>query len=486
MKVGLTWPEVYQQRRELQQRRQLFHPALQATVQPMLSSEHMLSPEQRPASERGLAAEPGLPPDHVLRAELNDEVHARPSDPLRAPLSVSYLALLSDASSRALEWANVRALAAGYGVELPEASVNHCSVALGGFTLRWERHTEFTRYTFFAPGATSEEPFAVTALNGVPRGFLAQIPGEILVAAHGALLTAEAAAPDYEAMATRWFEGNVLMGSRVGDAAAMALTDFRVRPDVFSRFLVLDSHLTGRQAGRTVQRVLEIDTYRMLALLALPVARELGPFIMSCERELSLVTTVLERCNDEDEASLLDRLTRLEAQIESREAENAYRFAAAAAYYDLVRRRISELREQRIPGLQTFGEFIERRLAPAMSTCRAAASRQESLSQRVARANQLLATRVDLTRERQNQALLESMNRRAKAQLKLQQTVEGLSVAAVTYYVVGLVGYLAKGIKSAGVELNPEILMAVSIPIVAALAGFGINRIKQAITRKAR
>jgi uncharacterized membrane-anchored protein len=151
-----------------------------------------------------------------------------------------------------------------------------------------------------------------------------------------------------------------------------------------------------------------------------------------------------------------------------------------------VRRRISELREQRIPGLQTFGEFIERRLAPAMSTCRAAASRQESLSQRVARANQLLATRVDLTRERQNQALLESMNRRAKAQLKLQQTVEGLSVAAVTYYVVGLVGYLAKGIKSAGVELNPEILMAVSIPIVAALAGFGINRIKQAITRKAR
>jgi uncharacterized membrane-anchored protein len=104
----------------------------------------------------------------------------------------------------------------------------------------------------------------------------------------------------------------------------------------------------------------------------------------------------------------------------------------------------------------------------------------------VARANQLLATRVDLTRERQNQALLESMNRRAKAQLKLQQTVEGLSVAAVTYYIVGLIGYAAKGVKSTGIELNPELIMAVSIPLVAALAGFGINRIKQTIKRKAR
>jgi uncharacterized membrane-anchored protein len=430
----------------------------------------------------------GLPRDHALRAELNDEVHARPSDPLRAPLSISYLALLSPPSARDAEWKNVRGLAARFGVELPEVPLNHHSAALGPFTLRWERHTEFTRYTFSATPAPSAaaDPFASTAIDLVPREFLAQIPGEVIVASHGALLTEDVLTLDPEDMATRWFEGNVLIGSRIGDGAATALTDFRVRADGFSRFVIVDRHLTGRQAGRSVQRVLEIDTYRMMALLALPVARELGPFITSCERELSLVTTVLERANDEDEASLLDRLTRLEAQIESREAENDYRFAAAAAYYDLVRRRIGELRELRIVGLQTFGEFIERRLAPAMSTCHAAAARQESLSQRVARANQLLATRVDLTRERQNQALLESMNRRAKAQLKLQQTVEGLSVAAVTYYIVGLIGYAAKGVKSTGIELNPELIMAVSIPLVAALAGFGINRIKQTIKRKAR
>jgi len=436
---------------------------------------------------------PTLPPDHALRAELNDEVHARPSDALHAPLRISYLALFSDPARRGEEWQHVRALGARYGVETPVQPGNHQVLEFGDFSLRWERHAEFTRYMFVAPGSDGEaDPFAQPALAAIPSDWLAQIPGEIMVASHGALLRATQIAVaaetpvDYEAIAARWFAGNVLLGSQVGDEAATALTDFRVRADGFSRFLVLDHHLTPRQAGRVVQRVLEIDTYRMMALLALPVARELAPFLGECERELSQVTTVLESADDEDEAILLDRLTRLEAQIESRESLNDYRFSAAAAYYELVQRRIDELREKRIPGLQTFGEFTERRLAPAMNTCRATSARQEHLSERVARANQLLATRVDITRERQNQALLESMNRRAKAQLKLQQTVEGLSVAAVTYYIVGLVGYATKGFHAVGYAVNPELCMALSIPVVAGLAGFGINRLKQTITRKAK
>jgi uncharacterized membrane-anchored protein len=437
-------------------------------------------------------SESTLPPDHALRAELNDEVHARPSDALRAPLRISYLALFSDPAQRSTEWLHVRALAARFGIDTPVQAGNLQVLDFGAFSLRWERHAEFTRYMFVSSGFEGTDPFAEPALAAVPSDWLAQIPGEVMVASHGALLNAAqfagaAETPvDYEAVATRWFAGNVLLGSQVGDEAATVLTDFRVRADGFSRFLVLDHRLSPRQAGRVVQRVLEIDTYRMMALLALPVARELAPFLGDCERELSQVTTVLESADDEDEALLLDRLTRLEAQIESRESLNDYRFAAAAAYYELVQRRIAELREVRIPGLQTFGEFTERRLAPAMNTCRATSARQEHLSERVARANQLLATRVDITRERQNQALLESMNRRAKAQLKLQQTVEGLSVAAVTYYIVGLVGYGTKGLKAVGVGVNPELAMALSIPLVAGLAGFGINRIKQTITRKAK
>jgi uncharacterized membrane-anchored protein len=425
-----------------------------------------------------------LPPNHALRAELNDEVHARPSDALDTPSRISYLALLSEGASRDADLTHAASLIQRLGGRVPERAANHFSVQIGGRTIRWERHTEFVRYTFIAPSAATD-PFATTALSELPGDWVSSIPGKVMVASHGALLRMETSEPDYEDIAERWFDGNVLVGSKVGDDAGIALTDFRVRADGFSRFVIFDAALTRRQAGRTLQRLLEIDTYRMMALLALPVARELAPFLTRCEQELSQVATTLEHVSDDDEASLLDRLTRLEAQIEGREADNHYRFSAATAYYELVQRRIEDLREIRIHGLQTFGEFTERRLAPAMNTCRAVAARQESLSQRVARANQLLSTRVDITRERQNQALLESMNRRAKAQLKLQQTVEGLSVAAVTYYIVGLVGYIAKGAKAAGAHLDTEIIMAISIPVVIALSAIGIRRIRNAITRKA-
>jgi uncharacterized membrane-anchored protein len=423
-----------------------------------------------------------LPPDHPLRAELNDEVHARPSDSLRAPLRVSYLALLTPPTARANEWLHLGALLKHFGLPPPGDPANHYSVDLGTFSLRFERHSEFTRYTFTVPGAF-EDPFALPALAAVPPEWVAALKGEILVASHGAIVPA-APHPPPEALAARYFDGNVLVGSRVGDDAAVALTDFRVRADGFSRFLILDQMLTPRQAGRLVQRILEIDTYRMMALLALPVARELAPLLAKYEQELSQVTTVLESADEDDEATLLDRLTRLEAHIESREAENHYRFSAADAYYELVQRRIAELREVRIKGLQTFSDFTERRLAPAMNTCRAVSSRQESLSAHVARANELLATRVDITRERQNQALLESMNRRAKAQFKLQQTVEGLSIAAITYYVVGLIGYIAKGLRALGFGVDYEIVQAISIPVVIVVTAFGIHHVRQAVTRK--
>jgi uncharacterized membrane-anchored protein len=426
-----------------------------------------------------------LPTNHPLRSELNDEVHARPSDSLRAPLRISYLALLSPPTARQDEWQHVIELVGRYGKQPPEDASGHFSIDLGPFSLRWERHTEFTRYTVTVEGAF-DDPFAVTALDAVPGDWVSAIKGEVMVASHGAMLEAANTAPGYEEIAARYFDGNVLVGSRVGDGAATALTDFRVRADGFSRFLIMDRHQTPRQAGRLVQRILEIDTYRMMALLALPVARQLTPLLASYERELSQVTTVLESANEADEASLLDRLTRLEAHIESGEAESHYRFSAATAYYELVKRRIAEFREIRIPALQTFGDFTERRLAPAMNTCRAVSARQESLSQRVARANQLLATRVDITRERQNQALLESMNRRAKAQFKLQQTVEGLSIAAITYYVVGLIGYVAKGIKAVGVNVDYEIVQAVSIPVVFILIAFGIHHVREAVVRNVK
>lgn len=423
-----------------------------------------------------------VPADHPQRRELNDEVHARPPEALTAPLRISYLALHSELANRDREWQHIGALLERFGRSLPAAAGSHLSVDLGPFRVKWERHTEFTRYKFIVPGELAD-PFEPAAIDLVPPEWLSAIPGQLLAACHVGLLRDPGEPLDHEALGARYFAGNPLVGARVAGGAAIALTDLRIHGDRFSRLLVLDRGMAPRQAGRMIQRLLEIDTYRMLALLAFPVARELAPVLQRWDQELVAITDALTRGEESEEPILLDRLTRLEAEIDRMAAKNDYRFSAAQAYNALVERRIRELREDRIQGLQTFSEFTERRLAPAMSTCRSVAARQEQLSQRVARTTELLATRVGITRERQNRAVLESMNRRAMLQLRLQETVEGLSVAAVTYYVVGLVAYLTKGLLAAGLSVRADLVTGLSIPLVALAVALGVRRLRKRIAR---
>ena len=431
-----------------------------------------------------------LPPDHPQRTLLSDEVHARPPEALAAPLRISYLALVSDPSLRDREWRHLSALLLERGLDVPPPGANHVAVDLGGCRLKWERHTEFSRYMVVLPGLGSDpdDPFAEPALASLPEEWLSGIPGQVIAATHAALVEAGERGADREHVAARLFAGHALIGSSVAGGAATALTDFRIHPDGFGRLLVETRSLAPRQAGRIVQRLLEIDTYKTMALLALPVARELAPALGAAERELAEITTALaHRPNGAgeatDEGALLDRLTRLEAELESRGAATHFRFGAAAAYYGLVRQRIDELREDRIEGLQTFREFVERRLAPAMGTTRSAAERQEGLAARLARATQLLSTRVEVNQARQNQALLHSMDSRARLQLRLQETVEGLSIAAVTYYIVGLVGYAVKGLAPLGLGVAPDIAMAASIPLVLLLTALGIRRIRRSVAQ---
>ena len=425
-----------------------------------------------------------LPASHPLRLELNDEVHARPPEALTPPCRISHIALIPpEGAPRDQALAVVQDLARRYGAPAPESGAAHYSADLGPFRLKWERHTEFSRFMVIVPGVAAD-PFATTAINVLPPDWVEALPGRVIAAQNVALVPDDGAPLDLAALSSRYFAGNHLLGAEVSGGRATAITDFRVQSDGFSRFLLLDRGTGERQAGRIVQRLLEIDTYRVMALLAFPLARELSPVLAAHERELAAVADALVSCGENDEPVLLDRLTRLAAETESGEARNRYRFSAAAAYYEIVQRRIEDLREGRIEGMQTVREFTERRLAPAMNTCLAMAQRQEMLSQRVARATQLLSTRVDLTRERQNQALLASMDRRARQQLRLQQTVEGLSVAAITYYVVGLIAYAAKALSDARFPVRDDVVTGVAVPLVAAAVYYATRRVRRRMERE--
>lgn len=421
-----------------------------------------------------------IPENHPQRFQLANEVHARPHAPLQAPERASYLAVLLDPGQRAAEQAHLAKLCERYGAHPPPGDAIHFAADLGPFRLRWERHTEFSSHTFFVRGAAAA-PFAETAAAAVPKDWLAAIPGHTIVAAHADLLDRTQPVPDLAGVAAH-FGGNYVIGSGIGDGAASAFTDFRVHADGFGRFLVFDRDLSGYQAGRSLQRLFEIETYRVMALLALPIAREVAPRLADMERELALLAAALARGGGSDEA-LLEALTRLAADVESAIGESRFRFSATRAYHDLVGGRIAELRERRLPGTQTLAEFMARRLAPAMATCESVAHRLVELSERVTQAGNLLSTRVDVARERQNQSLLSSMERRARLQLRLQETVEGLSIAAITYYVVGLVAYAAKGLQAGGARLDVDLTVAWSIPVVALLTALGTRWVRRRIAK---
>jgi uncharacterized membrane-anchored protein len=425
-----------------------------------------------------------LPATHPLREELHDEVHARPPLPLDPPCRVTCIAMLCNGDDRAREWQSLRVLGERCAVEVAAQPAGYLAADFGAFRLRWERHTEFSRYVFVVDGAEGA-PFSRPAIDAVPEDWVRSLPGRLIFAGHAEIVTATGCdALDLQRLSASAFGERPLVGSTIADELAVALTDFRIDEGGYSRLLLVDRGLTSAQAGRAAQALLEVDLYRMLALLAFPVARELSPLLSRDERELSGIANELVRADAASEPVLLDRLTSLQAEIERYEADHHYRFGAAEAYHEIVQRRLAQLREQRLGSLQTWQEFMERRLAPAMNTCSAASARLESLSQRVTRATQLLSTRIGITRELQNQQLLESMNQRAAAQLRLQATVEGLSVAAVTYYIVGLVKYLAEGLAESGWPVDPGIFTAISIPLIAALVYLAVRRVRRSVARQ--
>ena len=447
--------------------------------------------------------------NHPLRIPLAAEIHSRPSLRLRAPEAITHLAVYAKSDSNAdtdnaqLQQEILASFCSYFGVACPGNEAKYFFHDFGRFRLKWECHTEFATYTFvenengdIVSGHGVEQALTRVPIGHLPEQWLLDLRGKIMVAAHVVLIkngdrngsgTDETPSPIRQTL-----EGSVLVGSQVLQRGEV-WTDFLIQADGFSRFIVKDQGFLDQQAGRIVQRLLEIETYRMMALLGLPHAQKAAPVLAVIENELVKLTAAMtltrENANDASQTSvdtdseqiLLRQIIDLAARIEKLSMENNYRFSASKAYFRLVQSRIEELREFRIEGVPTIGEFMERRLAPAMNTCEAIVRRQETLADRIAHTNDLLRTRVGIVQEQQNRQILQSMNTRAAQQLRLQQAVEGLSVAAITYYVAGLFQYAGKGLKAVGVQINPELVTGILIPVIACAVWLGLRRIHQKV-----
>lgn len=427
--------------------------------------------EQRNGPEPSGAAGPFGLPTHPLRPAVLGEVHSRPFHLVPTPRVILQLEFLKEGADFADDLAMLGALARSRGVSGPGEDAPHFLIGWGAGRLRWERHSEFSSWRWDAPADVDyDEPCADHPFGGSFRA-----PGLLISA-----VRLDLREPAEGEAALGRFDETSLCYSTMAGGAARGATDFRQDAQGLTRILVIDDGLGPARAGALTQRLMEIETYRTLALLGLPTARAINPEIRRIESDLQAITNRLGSATELGSHALLDAIIALASELEAGAVASLYRFGASRAYAEIVNQRLQVIGEQPIPGHETWGAFLLRRMGPAMRTCQAVEERQADLSEKLARASNLLRTRVDVELERQNQTLLESMDRRARLQLRLQQTVEGLSVAAVSYYVLGLVRYLAEGGAAAGARIEADLVTAFAvIPVV-----LGIWWIVRRIRRK--
>jgi len=422
--------------------------------------------------------------EHPLRQALETEAHARPPVAIAAPARVSHLAAASGEGRGGHELEHLNRLCSHFKATPPGRDATQADIDLGPFRLKWERHTEFATYTFIRKGAF-RSPFKEPVIADVPEDWLAELPGQVVHAFHFAIEVGGGDGRSPETIAAL-FDNNVVLAGDVSDGDTTLWTDFRLHTDHFGRVLIRVNDLGPEAAGRLVQRIAEMETYRAMAMLAFPLARDArGPIARAEEELASIIAGLAEVEGTDAERRTLSELSRLAAEAEKVASGVAYRFAAARAYHAIVRNRMDGLRESRLPGYQRITAFVANRLEPAMETCENLARRHEVLAERIARASDLLRTRVDVALEAQNRDLLASMDRRARLQLRLQETVEGLSVVAISYYLLSLVSYLAKGAKAAGLSaIDPFIVTAIAFLPVVGIVWYGVRRVRRAITRR--
>lgn len=418
--------------------------------------------------------------EHPLRYALVNELHARPSPRITAPATAVFVAFKEprDAANRdrAQDLAHLGELVSRHGGPRPDPDDSHYQGQLGRHELKWESHTEFVTYMAMTPGLPIR-PFDPSAAAIFPDAWQHAAPGKRVAA----VMIQVDLLPDDPAEALAridgWFARDSLAAIWVLDETAMVAGDFRIDADGWMRFAIFVRPGTSDgRIGRLVHRLVELETYRAMSMLGLGRARGLGNRLNELEPRL---TAILESMTDDAQPAeqLLPDLLAVSTQLEAQAVLHSFRFGANSAYEAIVHDRIAALRETRFLDRQMLTEFMRRRYQPAMRTAKSAERRLATMLERTARAAELLRTRVDVERSAQNQKIMHRMDRRADMQLRLQHTVEGLSVVAISYYAVGLLSYaLAPLAGRAG--LDKTLVVAVLTPLTVLGVWWAMRRVR--------
>ncbi len=415
---------------------------------------------------------------HPLRETLYNELHLRPFHTLTSPQQISHIAA-GCVSPEELEQSYdlLCELCRRYNINSPQSGTVTFYHDFGDFSINWERHIEFYSLTIMQTASHKGDPFQHCAIDLLPEDLMKQLPGLVIAAFHIAIDNQQLEY-DHNSL-SRHFEGHPVMLSSTYEGKGEIYTAFKLHGDGCGRMIICDKGMTPSQVGRLTRRLIDMESYRLLSLLSLPIAKRIAPQLLDMDKQLAEILTVVAKLDStSSERHLLEQLTKIEAQLETYRAETTHRFSATRAYHQLVKDRLERINETKIDEHLSIGEFVNRRLNPALRTCDSIQKWMEDLSKRIERASELMRTRVNLNLQEQNRSQLVAMNRRSKLQFRLQETVEGLSIAAISYYSIGLLSYLFKGLPLQQWGVDKNILLAASIPVVLLTIWYITRRIK--------
>ena len=430
-----------------------------------------------------------------LRLYIDRELHLRPFMRLKNNQRIFNFAIHTGETRGQREWRHFHKIFdRDFGITLPDESQPFFHTRKDDLVVRIEKHNEFFSISLIYDDAVRKGRqlkglFTADGANGIPESLLRDAPSPVLVATWVEIIE------DKKGMLPRDVAGmyghDNFAASTVGDSGARVYHSFKLddHPYIeggFIRILIQNDNMGSRRLGRLVQRLVEIEQYRHFTLLSLPVVRALAGELSGLEHDIAEITQSMAGNEAEDTTEKLQReltqLSRIMGNIERISAQSAYRLAATEAYAKIVTTRINEIREGRLEGFQKIEEFLDRRLAPAIRTCAAFGRRVENLATRAQRSNTLLRTRIDMRIQLQNNLLLKSMEERAGMQLRLQEMVELLSIAAITYYLVSLLSYVLDGMGNAFIQTQKLPLLALSVPVVAITLFLILQQVRRRIT----
>lgn len=403
---------------------------------------------------------------HPLRQFLHNELHARPSLYFDEPAHVFHLAFFGGEDE-------CKTLVQSLSPSLVDSDAAQGITVFNGHPLKWERHAEFFTLTQVITSNTNELTWIKLPdqLDNLIRPYLSMLINSVQI-----IVRSEES-----------WRGNVFdygfkdpSGSCIGGSDAFVWSDFRLCPEGTNRFLFVNKGLNAYRQGRMIRRLLEIETYRMMASLALPAAKELDGQLTAFERQLVLLSDLNTSIDTTSAKTLLADIASLSAQVVSLKAKNRHRLSATQAYAQLVFERLGELRESHAGGCQRLGVFIERRFKPTVRYCAVTEQRLNQLATSVVNLGDLLQARVQVEMEEQNSEILKSLNSRADAQVKIQRAVEGLSIIAITYYLLSLFKLSYSALHVLGIEVSERKAMLVMAPIAFGLLLLIVSRIKKA------